>query len=353
MAHNSRKQQITNIVAAVIVILAVATGIYAAAPLHKGHEAIYLTCTVITAALLTLLGLYLLNHRLQALMDHRPQNLQDELKARSEAEYELHIQAKLLEDEIAVRQKAEEELHLAKKLAESVNQAKSFFLTNMSHELRTPLNGVIGMAQLLALTGMTEEQQDLLETLQLSANSLLGLINNILDITRIETEQLQISEQEYSLRACIKETVMLQQPHLAEKGLWFKLQLPDDVPDILTGDRVRISQILANLLSNAIKFTDQGGITITACIKEQYGAPLLLDLAVTDTGIGIEQEKQAYIFDLFTQADETLTRRHGGIGIGLALSSKLAELIGGTITVESEVNKGSTFHLLLPCTQAS
>ena len=142
---------------------------------------------------------------------------------------------------------------------------------------------------------------------------------------------------------------MMQQAHIAEKGLSFELQMPDNLPDSLTGDPVRIRQILANLLSNAIKFTDQGGVTLTVCIKEQYGSRLLLDIAVSDTGIGIAPDKLGYIFDLFTQADESFTRRHGGTGLGLALCRKLAELMGGSITVESQVNKGSTFHLLLPC----
>lgn len=252
--------------------------------------------------------------------------------------------------DITERKRLEEQLRSAIHASEAANMTKSIFLANISHELRTPLNGVIGMAQLLETTMMTEKQNEYLECLQLSADSLLSLINDILNITCIEAEKLQIDCQQYSLRQCIDEVVGMQQARIAEKGLSFELQVSDAVPDCLTGDHVRIRQILSNLLSNAVKFTDQGGVTLTVRIKEQDDVRLLLDLAVADTGIGIEAEKQAYIFNLFTQADESFTRRHGGAGLGLPISQKLAELIGGCITVESEIKKGSTFHLLLPCT---
>ena len=323
------------------------------APMHKEYETLYVACAVITSALLTLLGLFLFSNRLRIKVDEKTKELQNELKARREAEQELRIQAEMLEEEIAERQKTQEALHLAKERAEAANQAKSLFLANMSHELRTPLNGVIGMAQLLDTTDPTNEQKEFLDALRLSADSLLSLINSILDITRVEADQLQLQIQEYSLRECLNDVVTMQQEELRKKGLSFELLMQDELPDSLTGDHVRVRQILSNLLSNAIKFTDQGGITILVSIKEQYGSKRLLDIAVSDTGIGIAPDKLGYIFDLFTQADESFTRRHGGTGLGLALSRKLAELMGGSITVESQVNKGSTFHLLLPCTQAS
>ncbi len=251
---------------------------------------------------------------------------------------------------IADRKQLEAELTNALNAAEAANRAKSLFLANMSHELRTPLNGVLGMAQLLEMTVASNEQQEYLETLQRSAYNLLALINDILDITQIEAEKIKINDHEYSLRNCINEAVMMQQGSIAEKGLSFELQVPAELPDTLVGDQRRIRQILSNLLSNAIKFTDQGGITLTVCIKKQHGSRLLLDLMVSDTGIGIAPEKLTYIFDLFTQADESTTRRHGGLGLGLPISQKLAELMCGSITVESKINKGSSFHLLLPCT---
>lgn len=323
------------------------------APLHKEYETLYIACAVIVSALLTLLGVSLLSYRLRLKVDQKTKELQAELQTRRETEQELLIKAELLEEEIAERQKVQEDLHRAKESAEASNRAKSLFLANMSHELRTPLNGVIGMSQLLDATRLTEDQREYLEMLRLSADSLLRLINGILDITSIESDQIRIYDQKYSLRGCIGEVMMMQQAHIAEKRLSLELQIPDAVPDNLTGDPVRIRQILANLLSNAIKFTDQGGVSLAVCIKEQHGSKLLLDIAVSDTGIGIEPEKQAYIFNLFTQADESFTRRHGGTGLGLALSRKLAELMGGRIIVESQVNKGSTFHFLLPCTLTS
>ena len=373
MASNSPKPPIVKSVAAAVITLAVAAAVYYAAqayilnqqlgriraiesiyaPLHKEYELLYISTAIAVATALTILALFLFSYRMRATVAHRTQELQDELKARMEAENELLIQAELLEDEIAERQKSQEALHFAKEQAETANRAKTLFLANMSHELRTPLNGVIGMAQLLSITQMTKEQKEYLEILQLSADSLLTLINNILDVIRVETEQVQVDHQEYSLRKCIEEVVLMQQAYIAEKGLSLELQIPDTVPDNLAGDRARIRQILANLLSNAIKFTDQGGVNLAVCIKEQHGSKPLLDIAVSDTGIGIEPEKRAYIFNLFTQADESFTRRYGGTGIGLALSCKLAELMGGSITVESQVNQGSTFHLLLPCTLAS
>lgn len=252
--------------------------------------------------------------------------------------------------DITERKQMEDELTSAMHAAEAANMAKSLFLANMSHELRTPLNGVLGMAQLLEMTVASNEQQEYLETLQRSAYNLLALINDILDITQIEAEKIKINDHEYSLRNCINEAIMMQQGSIAEKGLSFELQVPAELPDTLVGDQRRIRQILSNLLSNAIKFTDQGGITLTVCIKKQHGSRLLLDLMVSDTGIGIAPEKLTYIFDLFTQADESTTRRHGGLGLGLPISQKLAELMCGSITVESKINKGSSFHLLLPCT---
>ena len=279
--------------------------------------------------------------------------LQEEVAARRKAEDELRMQASQLEEEIAERQKAQEELTVAKDLAEAANRAKTQFLTNMSHELRTPLNGIIGMAQLVTLTGVTKEQQEYLGMLQVSAENLTNLIGDILDITKIEAEQLQIQQVEYSLRQCIEEAIMMQQSLISAKGLSIASTIPAAVPALLIGDRLRVLQVLSNLLSNAIKFTDTGGIRFEVAVKEQHASTILLDVAVTDTGIGIEPSRLDYIFNMFAQADESNTRRHGGAGLGLAISRKLAELMGGSITVESKVGTGSTFHLLLPCTVSS
>lgn len=275
---------------------------------------------------------------------------QQDISIRKEAENELHIQAAVLEEEIAQRQRTQEALQVAKEAAETANRAKSLFLANMSHELRTPLNGVIGMSQLIEMTDITEEQQDYLKSLRFSANNLLALISDILDITAMEAGQLQISSAEFSLRTCIDEVLMLYQDNIREKRLSLAISVPDSIPDRLIGDRFRIAQILSNLISNAIKFTDQGCITLTVKSIDSYASVLVLDISVIDSGIGIAPELMSYIFSAFTQADESFTRRHGGAGLGLAISRKLADMMGGSLAVESTPGKGSFFHLLLPCT---
>lgn len=274
----------------------------------------------------------------------------EDITKRKEAEEELLIQAKMLEDEIAERQKAQEALYLAKESAEAANRAKTRFLANMSHELRTPLNGVIGMTELLSYTTISDEQKSYIDALRLSSGNLLALISDILDVAKIESEQLHLVTAEYALRECINEVIATQQAEISKKGLRLDLHIPDCIPDRLLGDRLRLVQILANLLSNAVKFTEQGTITIAVTIKERHSATVLLDIMVRDTGIGIKPQLIDYIFNMFTQADESTTRKHGGAGLGLAISRRLAEMMGGSLTVESTPHKGSTFHLLLPST---
>jgi signal transduction histidine kinase/CheY-like chemotaxis protein len=322
-------------------------------PLVKEYETLHIFFAGIVATALSVLGLYWFNRKLRSEVTAKTDSLQEELEARKEAENELRIQAAMLEEEIAERQKTQEALYHAKEMAETASKAKSLFLANMSHELRTPLNGVVGMAQLLSMTGVTDEQQDYLNSLQFSADNLLALISDILDITKIESEQFQIYHTEYSLRSCLDEVVMMQKTRIQEKNLVVEKDISAVIPDILVGDRVRILQILSNLLSNAVKFTEQGQITLAAAIRERHGSTILLDISVSDTGIGIEPKQLGYIFNMFTQVDESYTRNYGGVGLGLAISRKLAELMGGSITVESKVGKGSTFHLLLPCTVPS
>jgi len=322
-------------------------------PLSGEYETIFIILAAVGSAALALLVLFWFNKRLRSEVEAKTDSLQRELVARAEAENELRIQATLLEDEIAERQKTQEALHNAKEMAEAANKAKSLFLANMSHELRTPLNGVVGMAQLLAMTEVNQEQKEYLETLQCSADNLLALISDILDITKIEAEQFQIYHAEYSLRSCLDEIIMMQQAAIDQKRLLLEQDILETVPDTIVGDRLRVMQVLSNLLSNAVKFTEQGGIKLSVVVKEQHGSTILLDISIADTGIGIAPEKIGYIFSAFTQADETFTRRFGGAGLGLALSRKLADLMGGSITVESAPGKGSTFHLQLPCTVPS
>lgn len=266
---------------------------------------------------------------------------------------ELHLQTRQLEEEVAERQKAQEELKLAKEVAEAANRAKSAFLANMSHELRTPLSGVVGMAQLLGMTSVTDEQKEYLDILQCSADNLLSLISDILDLTRIESEQYALNNAEYSFRESIDEVVKIQQRRIEEKGLSVRVEVSEQIPELITGDRLRFMQIISNLLSNAVKFTEQGGIRIGACLKEQQDSTLLLEVQVHDTGIGIDRQDREHIFEVFTQVDDSYTRKFGGAGLGLAICRKLTELMGGSLWVESELAQGSTFHLLLPCSVAS
>lgn len=261
---------------------------------------------------------------------------------------ELHQKTSELEVEVAERQKAQEELKVAMEMAKAANRAKSSFLANMSHELRTPLNGVVGMAQLLDMTEVTDEQKEYLGILKTSADNLLSLINDILDITKIEAENYSLNNAEYSLRDAVAEVVKMQRRGIDEKGLKLSLELPDEIPDAVTGDRVRFMQILSNLLSNAVKFTEQGGVQISASVREYRDSALLLEIVVTDTGIGISPEFREHIFENFTQVDESYTRKYGGAGLGLAICSKLVELMGGDLWVESTERQGSSFHLMLP-----
>ena len=234
--------------------------------------------------------------------------------------------------------------------ADAANRAKSEFLANMSHEIRTPMNGIIGMGQLLGFTRLSDEQKEYLEAIVLSSNNLLSLLNDILDLSKVEAEKLEISLDSFSLRNCISELVTTQKSRIIGKGLSYKISIPADLPDALVGDQLRIKQILLNLVGNAIKFTETGGIIVSVTEVERADSGLLVDIAVEDSGIGIPPELQEHIFEPFSQADSTTTRRFGGTGLGLTICRRLAELMGGSIRVESREGVGSTFYLRLPLT---
>ncbi|MEI6701904.1 MAG: ATP-binding protein [Deltaproteobacteria bacterium] len=236
----------------------------------------------------------------------------------------------------------------AKIQAESANRAKSEFLANMSHEIRTPMNGVLGMTQLLEMTVLTSEQMQYTNALKLSANNLLSLINNILDLSKIEAEKIKLEMAKFSLVKCIKDIVLMQQAAAHEKGLVINLDLAGDIPDVLVGDQLLVKQILLNLLGNALKFTSNGSITISTLLLEQNDSSVRVQIDVRDTGVGISSESIDKIFMPFVQEDGSTTRKYGGSGLGLTISRRLAELLEGTISVESSPGVGSCFTVTLP-----
>ena len=239
-------------------------------------------------------------------------------------------------------------LTAAREAADSANRAKTEFLANMSHEIRTPLNGVLGHVQLLGATPLTQEQQANLQAVTQSANNLLSILNDLLDLSKIEAGRVTLNPAEFSVPACLESIVGLMKPRAAAKGLTLQLEVRGDVPRRLVGDELRVRQILQNLVANAVKFTLQGSVSVTASALEQGDHEVILKITVADTGVGIAPAAMERIFEPFVQADSSITRRFGSTGLGLSIARRLAHQMGGSIDAQSVEGVGSVFQVMLP-----
>ncbi len=264
----------------------------------------------------------------------------------SEAEREVRLTRETIAEldlENTEGRRVEAALTIAKNAAEATSKAKDQFLRNMSHELRTPINGVLGMTLITLDTDLTEEQREYLSVVKDSADSLLALINNVLDHSAMDHRELTLQPILFSLGGFLAELKAETEPKSAAKDLELKFETGPGLQIMVNGDSLRLKQVLTNVIDNAVKFTSQGTVTVKAWVRELESDSIELVVSVIDTGIGMSPEQQRKMFDAFSQADVSDTRQYGGIGLGLALSSQLIKMMGGQICAESEAGRGTTF----------
>jgi two-component system sensor histidine kinase BarA len=264
-------------------------------------------------------------------------------KSRQELQEEIDHATTNLISSIQSVEKKNKDLFAARQQAVVANRVKSEFLANMSHEIRTPMNGILGFIRLLRKTNPTSQQLEHIDTIEKSANNLLTIINDILDISKIESGKIRVQNEFYNLRDCVEEVLSLLAPTAYEKQLDLVCMIYSDVPLDLYGDAAKVRQILTNLVSNAIKFTDRGNVVVRTMLENEYESKTKIKISVSDTGIGISPKDQNRLFKTFEQVDSSPSRKFGGTGLGLAISKSLAELMQGEIGLHSEPNKGSAF----------